>query len=256
MLYVEAAPRQRPCEGKSTVIEAVLLDVGGVLMLPNPAKIHQALEFGAVRPSDRQLDEAHYRAVAATDTVGRFDWSAYRPAYVRSCGVREELVDTTVDALARLFTGYDWTRVAPGAISGLRRLTATGRPVGIVSNSMGTVAQMLAAAGVCQAGPGPLISVQTIVDSGSVHVEKPDPAIFRIALDRLGVPAEQAVYVGDVARIDVDGARRAGLRPLHFDPLGLCPDPVGDHEHVADLECVVGLVSEDTDEPRAFGLTQ
>lgn len=238
------------------MIEAVLLDVGGVLMLPNPAKIHQALKFGDVRPSDAQLDAAHYKAVAATDAVGRFDWSTYRLTYVQSCGVREELVDETVAAMAQLFTGYDWTRVAPGAMNGLRRLTATGKPVGVVSNSMGTVAQMLADAGVCQAGPGPLISVRTIVDSGAVHVEKPDPAIFRIALDELGVPAEQAVYVGDAARIDVDGARRAGLRPLHFDPLGLCPDPVGEHEHVADLDAVVELMHDEAGDPTAYRLIQ
>lgn len=225
-------------------------------MLPNPAKIHQALKFGDVRPSDAQLDAAHYKAVAATDAVGRFDWSTYRLTYVQSCGVREELVDETVAAMAQLFTGYDWTRVAPGAMNGLRRLTATGKPVGVVSNSMGTVAQMLADAGVCQAGPGPLISVRTIVDSGAVHVEKPDPAIFRIALDELGVPAEQAVYVGDAARIDVDGARRAGLRPLHFDPLGLCPDPVGEHEHVADLDAVVELMHEEAGDPTAYRLIQ
>lgn len=225
-------------------------------MLPNPAKIHQALKFGDVRPSDAQLDAAHYKAVAATDAVGRFDWSTYRLTYVQSCGVREELVDETVAAMAQLFTGYDWTRVAPGAMNGLRRLTATGKPVGVVSNSMGTVAQMLADAGVCQAGPGPLISVRTIVDSGAVHVEKPDPAIFRIALDELGVPAEQAVYVGDAARIDVDGARRAGLRPLHFDPLGLCPDPVGEHEHVADLDAVVELMHDEAGDPTAYRLIQ
>jgi putative hydrolase of the HAD superfamily len=235
------------------VIEAVLLDVGGVLMLPNPAKIHEALKFGGVCPPESQLDAAHYKAVAATDAAGRFDWSTYRLTYVRSCGVPEELVDVTVAALARLFTGYDWTRVATGATSGLQRLTATGKPVGIVSNSMGTVAQMLADARVCQAGPGPLISVRTIVDSGVVHVQKPDPAIFKIALDELRVPAEHAVYVGDAARIDVDGARRAGLRPLHFDPLGLCPDPAGEHEHVADLDAVVELMREEADSPSRPG---
>jgi putative hydrolase of the HAD superfamily len=56
-----------------------------------------------------------------------------------------------------------------------------------------------------------------------VGVAKPDPAIFRLALDRLGVPASAAVMVGDVPSIDIDGARAAGVRAVLIDPLDLHP---------------------------------
>jgi HAD superfamily hydrolase (TIGR01549 family) len=43
---------------------------------------------------------------------------------------------------------------------------------------------------------------------------KPDPEPFRICLDQLGIEASEAVYVGDDYRIDVGGARDAGLHPI------------------------------------------
>jgi putative hydrolase of the HAD superfamily len=64
---------------------------------------------------------------------------------------------------------------------------------------------------------------------------KPAPEIFRVALEKLGVAADDAVHIGDTAWADVDGARAAGVRPLHLDPFGDCPDPAGEHEHVRSL---------------------
>jgi HAD superfamily hydrolase (TIGR01549 family) len=54
---------------------------------------------------------------------------------------------------------------------------------------------------------------KTIVVSGEVGIKKPDPEIFRIALRRTGLQAEEVVYVGD-AQEDVDGARAAGIKPI------------------------------------------
>lgn len=50
--------------------------------------------------------------------------------------------------------------------------------------------------------------------SSEVGVRKPDPRIFRSALDALGVPAEQAVHVGDRLHDDVGGARSVGMRTV------------------------------------------
>ena len=73
--------------------------------------------------------------------------------------------------------------------------------------------------------------VLAIVDSHVVGIAKPAAEIFRHALEPLGVPPEQAIYVGDTVRYDVRGARAAGLRPVHFDPFDLCPDRT-DHAHI------------------------
>jgi putative hydrolase of the HAD superfamily len=89
-----------------------------------------------------------------------------------------------------------------------------------------------------------------ILDSAVVGVAKPDPAIFRIALDALGVPAGQTVlHVGDSLRYDVAGAHAAGLQPVHMDPYGFCPVP-GGHPHVRSLAELADLARPAISNPR------
>ena len=54
---------------------------------------------------------------------------------------------------------------------------------------------------------------KTIVVSGEVDVKKPNPEIFRIALEKTRLGPEDVVYVGDTQE-DVDGATAAGIRPI------------------------------------------
>jgi putative hydrolase of the HAD superfamily len=43
---------------------------------------------------------------------------------------------------------------------------------------------------------------------------KPDPAVFHAACEALALPPSQVAYVGDVLRLDVEGAQKAGLRGI------------------------------------------
>lgn len=56
-----------------------------------------------------------------------------------------------------------------------------------------------------------------IVVSGDIQVEKPDPSIFRKALEELKVLPEDAVMVGDHLEKDIDGALGAGIKAIWFD---------------------------------------
>ena len=56
---------------------------------------------------------------------------------------------------------------------------------------------------------------ETVVDSGFVGVRKPDPAIYAIVLERLGLPAAECVFVDDIAR-NVEAAAALGFAPIHF----------------------------------------
>ena len=77
----------------------------------------------------------------------------------------------------------------PGSVDALRSLVATGVRVGVVSNADGTVGQRLAEQEVLQVGPGLGVEVECVIDSGAVGVSKPDPRIFQLALDAIGVAA-------------------------------------------------------------------
>ena len=54
-----------------------------------------------------------------------------------------------------------------------------------------------------------------VIISAEVGLMKPDERIFHLALERLGVPPGEAVFVDDFAQ-NVDGARSAGLHAIHF----------------------------------------
>ncbi|MFP3948167.1 MAG: HAD family hydrolase, partial [Longimicrobiales bacterium] len=74
-----------------------------------------------------------------------------------------------------------------------------------------------------------------VLDSGTVGVEKPDPAIFRLAVDNLDLEPEECLYVGDLFPVDVVGARRAGLRALLVDPFGRMDEEVDRISSVREL---------------------
>ncbi|MGZ9235273.1 MAG: HAD family hydrolase [Anaerolineales bacterium] len=60
---------------------------------------------------------------------------------------------------------------------------------------------------------------------GEVNTFKPDPGVFEHALRRVNLSPQDALYIGDNYYADVVGSRRAGLRPVLYDPLGIFPDP-------------------------------
>ena len=115
----------------------------------------------------------------------------------------------------------------------MRTLREAGLALAIVSNAEGTMEQQLAAHRICQVGDGDGVTVEVVVDSKVVGVAKPDPRIFTLALEQLGVPGERAVHVGDSVHFDVEGARAAGVQAIHLDPHGFCP--FDDHPHIRDL---------------------
>lgn len=217
-------------------MDAVLLDVGGVLLLPTSEVMLPPLAAAGAHPTEETLRRAHYRATAVRDAHPGAGWELYRRTYAQTCGVAPEYVGRVADEIGRVLDGRTWMRVAPGAVDALRTVAEAGTPMGIVSNSVGVIAEMLAEAEVCQVGPGPCVEVAVVVDSALIGIEKPAPEIFDAALEKLDVLPRRTVYVGDTARADVDGARAAGIRPLHLDPYGDCPDPAGDHEHIDGLD--------------------
>lgn len=216
----------------SATPSAVLLDVGGVFLLPSRAHIRFALgQVDHFVTDDSAIDRAHYVSVRVFpmdldpgEYMGPY-WSNYLDTYARDLAVDESLLEEAIEHLRNEYvTGGLWSHLIEGSPEGLRKLVDSGVPVGIVSNSDGTVETRLGEMGVLQVGPGPGVEIRCLVDSGDVGVEKPDPRIFDYALEMLDVPREEVWYVGDTPAFDVVGAERAGLRPILMDPFGVNGD--------------------------------
>jgi putative hydrolase of the HAD superfamily len=225
-------------------IEAVLIDVGGVLVLPDHDRMAAAFDRAGVHVDHELLDRAHYAGVAALDkfTEGDRDiWVRYNRAYARASHTPDDALDDAVEHLLNEFaTGAVWNRVVPSSVQALHELASLGVRLAIVSNADGDTEERLRDFGICQVGTGPGVEMDAILDSSVVGVAKPDPRIFELALDALDVPAERAIHVGDTPGADVDGARAAGVHPVLVDPYDLHPDL--DVERVSSLLDVVDVV--------------
>ena len=203
-------------------IDAVLLDAGGVLVLPSHEPVVAALASVEVRVDALLLDAAHYAGMRGLDEAppDAFDWRDYLGAYVRTLGIAGGRRDAAVSVLRPLFddSARLWRRAVPGARKGLAALLAEGVRLGVVSNAEGTCEARLAELAVCQVGSGRGAPVEIVVDSHVVGVEKPDPAIFGFALRAMDLDPARCLYVGDSVRFDVAGARAAGLSPVLVTP--------------------------------------
>ena len=225
------------------------------MIFPSLELLLPPLRAAGLQPSAADLERAHYRAMADCDDPGREPpggqwWLEYLRDFAAACGVRPADVQAVAEDIAGLTQGFAWTHVGPGVGDALRGIASLGVPLGIVSNSTGEVEQALRRLDVCFAGGGAAfagagIEVGVVIDSAVVGVSKPDPAIFALALDALGLPDVErstVVHVGDSLRYDVTGALAAGVRPIHLDPHGYCPAPDG-HEHIRRLDEIVALAA-------------
>jgi putative hydrolase of the HAD superfamily len=220
-----------------TAPEAVLLDAGGVLVLPNPWTVAAVLRAAGGTIDIGEVHRLHYAATAAMDAERDLDWDRYHRVFVRHARVPQDRFDDALAAIGDLFTAPAaslWNVVPDGVVEQLRDLAATGVAIAVVSNADGTVESVLRR---CE------IHVDIVIDSTVVGYAKPQPEIFGLALEKLNVSPDKAVHVGDTAWADVDGAHAAGVRPLHLDPFGDCPDAAGHHEHVRSLADVVAIAS-------------
>jgi HAD superfamily hydrolase (TIGR01509 family) len=76
--------------------------------------------------------------------------------------------------------------------------------IGVVSNFYGNLDRVLAEADLAS-------SITTVADSGRLGFYKPDPRLFAVTLNQMGVHPRQAVMVGDSIRNDCVPARAMGL---------------------------------------------
>lgn len=64
-----------------------------------------------------------------------------------------------------------------------------------------------------------------VIVSGELGLRKPHPKIFEAALEALGVKAAEAVFIGDSLKADVFGAKKAGLKTVYVDNVGIRKNP-------------------------------
>jgi putative hydrolase of the HAD superfamily len=208
-------------------VRAIFFDAGNTLIHMEYAAIAAALAAEGVATGADAVQRAEWRARVRLDASFEPGASTEQPStgeryltfVLDELGVRDA---ATVAALAAWRRDYNpprglWTAIEPDAEAALRLARAAGLATAVISNSNGTIADILEALGLAH-------HLDFVIDSSKVGVEKPDPRIFQIALQRAGLQPAEAAYIGDLYSIDVLGARAAGLRTVLLDP-GACWPP-------------------------------
>jgi putative hydrolase of the HAD superfamily len=205
-------------------LAVVIFDVGGTLVRLDYGLIARLTAKRSHRVEEAALEGAESAARQAIDAraggaggVSGTDaerLESYFRDLLGAAGIAvEPATEIARDLAAMHLEDNLWRVPMTGALETLRGLRARGLRSAALSNSDGRVSEILEALGLAE-------YLDLVVDSHLEGVEKPDPEIFYRALGRLGLPAERAVYIGDIYSIDAVGARGAGLTPVIIDPSG------------------------------------
>ncbi len=229
-------------------VRAVFFDAGETLVSPHPsfpellATTLQTEGFGHVTPElvrDRVHVVAHVfdeatregRLWSTSPKESRAFWATVYRTLLTELEVpfSEEMAAT----LYRTFTDVANYKLFDDAVPVLEKLRDAGLRLGLISNFEEWLERLLEHLDVTR-------FFGTRVISGIEGLEKPDPAIFRLALERLGVAAAESVYVGDNVTFDVEPAEAVGMTGVLIDRRGRNEDFRG--TRIASLDELPGVL--------------
>jgi 2-haloacid dehalogenase len=184
-------------------IHAIIFDFGGVLINWDPHKLYDPYFNNDRQAIDRFLAEINFS-----------EWNlAQDKGYPFAQAVLE--LSARFPQYAELIHAYDeqWeesiTGTVPGTVEILQRLKAAGFQLYGLTNWSAEKFSLVR----------PRYRVfdlfEDIIVSGDVKLIKPDPAIFKLLLDRINRQPEECLLVDD-SQINVAAARRLGFSAIHF----------------------------------------
>ncbi len=229
----------------TTDVDLLCLDAGNTVIFLDHARLSRLCAGEGFETSSEVLIRAEGDAKVAVElgealdvgwsdaeVLGKRSWALVVATILQRAGLATERVPRVLSPLWAAHRAHNlWSLVPDGLHEALDRLRARGVKVAVVSNSEGMLDAVLDDLGI-------LGAFDCTIDSAAVGVEKPDPRIFQIALERNGASADRAVHIGDTYATDVIGARSAGVRVGLIDVHGHL---AGRHLDVPRVESVVRL---------------
>lgn len=209
------------------MIKAVFFDAGNTLLKPHPSMEEVCMEVlgergfrvdgeslrKALIEAERYYEERYWEddTFWASEAGSEKMWTELYTLLVGNLGIGE--ARALGKALYEEFGKASRWALFPDVLPAMRELSRMGVLMGIISNwdvRLATLCHEL------ELSP----FLHFVISSASVGRIKPEPAIFRMALERAGVEAGEAVHVGDHYYADVLGARSMGLTPILLDRRG------------------------------------
>jgi putative hydrolase of the HAD superfamily len=197
-------------------IQAVVFDIGGVLEITQPSSLARTWEpILDLRPGEMNSRLAEVAAAGAVGAISE-QQAGQRIADILGLDAGQLLA----------FLADLWTEYLGTLNTDLAAYFASLRPryrTGIISNSF------VGARHREQQRYGFAEMTDLIVYSHEAGISKPDPRIYQLACDGLGVPAADMVFLDDLPE-NVAAARQAGLHAVLFQDTG---------QAIADIEALL-----------------
>jgi HAD superfamily hydrolase (TIGR01549 family) len=222
-------------------LRAVLFDVDFTLAKPGPDLGPEGYRLLG-RRFGLELDPSRYAEAraAAVETLEKHPeldhdeevWVLFTERIIRGMGgSSDRAYECAVEMTSAWEHAYNF-ELYEDALPVLDELRAKGVKIGLVSNTGRDLAAFVEHHG---------LEVDVALSSGAHGKVKPDPSIFRAALERIGVRPDEAAMVGDSPEDDVDGARAIGMRALLVDREDRYPEYEGRLTDLRGLPAALGL---------------
>jgi putative hydrolase of the HAD superfamily len=199
----------------SDMIDAVIFDFGGVLGLPQDPERAAAMaslcglsleQFFTIYPLERlELDR------------GTLPTEEYWGRIIRAGGITPD--DGLIARIERE-DALGWTRINDAMVEWAAELRSAGYRTAILSNMPVDKLAFMRESGRFEW----IRDFDPAIFSCDFSLVKPEPAIYRLCLDRLGAAPARCLFLDDSA-VNVEGARACGINALHF---GTAADSVGE----------------------------
>lgn len=229
------------------MIDIVFFDAGDTLLRPLPS--FPGLAAKVLRNRGHDVDEpavvsgaravsSHFRRVEGLNLTASRDgnrafWTELYTDLLAHLGIADEGAPSQ---LYETFSDPGNYALYDDSVPVLDELAARGVRCGVISNFEPWLEGLLKRLGV-------LDRFEVVAISGVVGAEKPDPAIFRWAIERAGAAPSACMHVGDQPYFDADPALALGMRPVLIDRYGRFADLEADYPRIASLGELAPLIA-------------
>ncbi|MCK4668113.1 HAD-IA family hydrolase, partial [Candidatus Dependentiae bacterium] len=184
-------------------IKAIFFDAGNTILFINFKVIKKILEENGIKTSLTDLKESELKwRTSLEENIEEFQHLKdkemlpfYFSLIIKAMSLDKDTEELVVSEIIKRHKKKMLWSIFPSSVyKVIKELRKRDYLVGIISNSDGRLVNQLKSMKIWEL-------FDTVVDSREVGVEKPDPEIFEIALNRLKVDPEEAIYIGDIYSI-------------------------------------------------------